>query len=303
MIVRPRPGIFGLLFILRGSILSTISLSLVCILLVSSGIAWWGHAAPDTFDRLSPAPFTLLGLALSIFLGFRNNTCYERWWEARQLWGRLLAETRAFARDSLSLLPKDGAAGRRIVRRSVAFAHALRGQLRGEAGQSARDWLTAEDWERVARSSGRPDAILRLQADELAAALGRGEITDNLYRLFSDRLLAMTDIQAACERLRSTPTPFAYTLLLHRTAWLFCLLVPFGLVANLGFMTPVVTVILAYAFFGLDALGQELEEPFGRTVNAVPLDALVRSIEIAALEAGGETQLPPPLLPQDYVLL
>ena len=113
----------------------------------------------------------------------------------------------------------------------------------------------------------------------------------------------MTEIQTACERLRSTPTPFAYALLLHRTAWLFCLLVPFGLVSSLGLATPVVTVILAYAFFGLDALGQELEEPFGRTPNAVPLDALVRNIEIAALEALGEAELPQPLLPQNYVLL
>ena len=71
----------------------------------------------------------------------------------------------------------------------------------------------------------------------------------------------------------------------------------------MGYGTPVVTVILAYAFFGLDALGQELEEPFGRTPNAVPLDALVRAIEIAALEALGEAELPPPLLPKDYVLL
>jgi putative membrane protein len=168
---------------------------------------------------------------------------------------------------------------------------------------AAQDWLAPEEWDRIARSAGRPDAILRAQSDDLAAALGRGEISDILYRLFSDRLAAMSDLQAACERLRSTPTPFAYTLLLHRTAWLFCLLLPFGLVSSLGFATPVVTVILAYAFFGLDALGQELEEPFGVTPNAVPLDALVRSIEIATLDALGETELPPPLLPRGYVLL
>jgi ion channel-forming bestrophin family protein len=102
--------------------------------------------------------------------------------------------------------------------------------------------------------------------------------------------------------LRSTPTPFTYTLLLHRTAWLFCLLLPFGLVGTLGLATPVLTAILAYAFFGLDALGEELEEPFGQSQNALPLDAMVRSIEIAIGVALGETNLPDPVQPRDFVL-
>ena len=303
MILRSRPTAFGLLFILRGSIVTAIAAELAVILVWAAGVAALAHVAPGRFTALTPAPLTLLGLALFIFLGFRNNACYERWWEARRHWGQLLAEVRALARDIRALMPEEATMQRRLVLRSVAFAHAVRAQLRGDGHASTADWLPATEWERVATQPGRPDAILRAQSDDFAAAWRRGEITDNLYRLFSDRLMAMTEIQAACERLRSTPTPFAYTLLLHRTAWLFCLLVPFGLVESLGFGTTIVTVILAYAFFGLDALGQELEQPFGRTPNAVPLDALVRTIEIAALEALGEAELPPPLLPQDYVLL
>ncbi|MGC8528464.1 bestrophin family ion channel, partial [Acidiphilium sp.] len=91
-------------------------------------------------------------------------------------------------------------------------------------------------------------------------------------------------------------------LLLHRTAWLFCIFLPFGFVQTLGLATPVVTVILAYAFFGLDALGDELEEPFALSQNALPLNAFVRTIEIAVLEALGAADLPPPLLPVDHVL-
>jgi len=303
MILRPRPTVFGLLFILRGSIITAIAAELVVIVVWAVGVAAVAQATPGRFAGLTPAPFTLLGLALSIFLGFRNNACYERWWEARRQWGQLLAESRALARDVGALMPQEATTQRRLVLRSVAFAHAMRAQLRGDGLASTAEWLPAAEWQRVVTQAGLPDTILRAQSDDFAAAWRRGDITDNLYRLFSDRLLAMTEIQAACERLRSTPTPFAYTLLLHRTAWLFCLLVPFGLVASLGFGAPIVTVILAYALFGLDALGQELEEPFGRTPNAIPLDALVRNIEIAALEALGEAELPPPLLPRDYVLL
>jgi putative membrane protein len=96
--------------------------------------------------------------------------------------------------------------------------------------------------------------------------------------------------------------PYAYSLLLHRTVWLFCLLLPFGIVSSLGYTTPVLTTVLAYAFLGLDALGEELEEPFTLSMNGLPLDAMVRHIEIAAAEALDQPA-PEPLAPVDFVLL
>ena len=112
---------------------------------------------------------------------------------------------------------------------------------------------------------------------------------------------AMSGTQAACERIRATPLPFAYTLLLHRTAYLFCASVPFGLASSLGWATPALAGVIAYTFSGLDALGSELEEPFGRRPNGLPLDAMVRTIEIDLLPAAGEAA-PPPLRAERFVL-
>jgi putative membrane protein len=114
-----------------------------------------------------------------------------------------------------------------------------------------------------------------------------------------DSLSAMAAVAAGCERIRQTPIPFAYTLLLHRTAWLYCFLLPFGLVDSVGFMTPFVVAIVAYTFFGLDALGDEIEEPFGLADNHLPLDALCREIEVSVLETLGVQPLPPRLQPVD----
>lgn len=303
MIVRPRPSSFSLLFILRGSILPMIAPRLLSVLVLSAGVAWLHQIAPQYLRGVTSAPFTLLGLALSIFLGFRNNACYERWWEGRKQWGQLVAETRSLVREFVTLLPEDPELRRRCGHRVVAFAHALRSQLRDDEDRKARDWLSDDEWARIAQKRSYSDGILLAQAEELGHLLRRGQLSDILYQLFSQRLLAMTEIQAACERLRSTPMPFTYTLLLHRTAWLFCMLLPFGMVGTLGMATPVLTTILAYAFFGLDALGEELEAPFGRSQNALPLDAMVRSIEIATGEALGETNLPAALQPQGFVLL
>lgn len=299
MIVRPRPSVFSLLFILRGSIVPTIAPRVALVVAFSAVVALVHRIIPQHFPELTVVPFTLLGLALSIFLGFRNNACYERWWEGRKQWGALIAETRTFLREALTLLPDDPALHRRLAHRTIAFGHALRTQLRETPPPEPRDWLP--DGEILDPNRSQPDAIMWLQSRELAAQLRLGTLTDILYRALADRLDAMTGIQTACERLRSTPTPFTYTLLLHRSAWLFCLLLPLGLAGSLGFATPVASAMLAYAFFGLDALGDELEEPFGLSQNALPLDAMVRTIEIAALNAIGE-RAPEPLRPVDFVL-
>jgi len=303
MIVRPHPSALSLLFILRGSVLRAIAGELLAVCLLAIGVVLLHGWRPGLFSGQTLPAFTLLGLALSIFLGFRNNVSYQRWWEARQQWGQLITEGRTFLRDVQALLPEDAATARRMGYRIVAFAHALRGQLRKQEPVSVEAWLPAAEWDALRGRRGLADGILHLQAAEMAAFMRQGRLSDILYRLFSDRLHAMTAIQAACERLDNTPTPFAYTLLLHRTAWLFCLLLPFGLVASLGLATPVVAVILAYAFFGLDTLGQELQEPFAETDNALPLDALVRVIEISVLEVVGGRPVPEPLTPRNYVLL
>ena len=96
--------------------------------------------------------------------------------------------------------------------------------------------------------------------------------------------------------------PCSYTLLLHRTAFMYCFLLPFGLVDTTGFMTPFVVGIVAYTFFGLDALGDEIEEPFGLESNDLPLDTLCRAIEINLRKSLGEKDLLPPLLPVNFRL-
>ena len=94
----------------------------------------------------------------------------------------------------------------------------------------------------------------------------------------------------------------AGALLLHRTAYLYCFLLPFGLVDMIGFMTPFVVAIVAYTFFGLDALGDEIEEPFGLEANDLPLDTLCRTIEVNLLESLGEPAGRASLAPVNYCL-
>lgn len=245
---------------------------------------------------------------MAIFLGFRNTAAYDRYWEARKLWGELALRSRNLARQCLYLIAAP-AAGQsdlreRKVRRSVAFCHALRVQLRGSSDtQAIQAMVSAEEWQAVAGSSNRPNALMLRMGADLAACHRQGLVDSPLAAQIDGTLSALTLAAASCERISGTPLPFSYTLLLHRTAYLYCFLLPFGLVDTIGVMTPVVVGIVAYTFFGLDALGDEIEEPFDTEPNDLPLDAICRGIEMAQLEALGVSELPPPLESVDYCLM
>lgn len=305
MIVRPRPSALALFFVLRGSIIPRIFSRILVITLLSCVVVWMYHRQWFSPTHLSAVPFSLFGLALSVFMGFRNNVCYDRWWEARKQWGDLIVQARSLARESAVLLAASTAnpVQERLVRRCIGFGYALAARLRDQdVLEAVRPWVQPDELDTLAGNRNVPDALLLAINRDLAACLRRGELTDILYQALTQRVAQCAAIQAACERIKYTPTPFAYSLLLHRTAWLFCLLLPFGLVGTLEYLMPVAVTIIAYTFFGLDALGDELEDPFGLEENDLPLSALARVIEIDLLDGLGVRPLPEAPQPVDFVL-
>lgn len=300
MIIRPKPTVWDVLFTLKGSVAKHIALRLVAITAIACLVTVWAEIEPGAFAKLATAPFTLVGLSLSIFMSFRNNACYDRWWEGRKQWGQLIVEVRCLLRESLAFSSDPSRAP--MLRAVCGFAHALAARLRDSDERAA-----AAPWMPTGFPAGAApnvtDAAL-LEVGRLVQDLvARGAVSEWRYQILDARLVAMSGVQTACERIKGTPLPFAYTLLLHRTAYLFCCLLPFGLAAPLGWATPLATAIVGYTFFGLDALGEELEDPFGTDANDLPLDALVRIMEREILAALGETELPPMLQPVDYLLL
>ena len=300
MIIRPKPTVWDMLFTLKGSIAKHIALRLVVITAIACLVTMWAEIHPAAFAKLATAPFTLVGLSLSIFMSFRNNACYDRWWEGRKQWGQLVVEVRCLLRESLAFSTDPGRAP--MLRAVCGFAHALAARLRDrDERAAAAPWMPAGF--PAGAAPNVTDATL-LEVGRLAQDLvARGTVSEWRYQILDARLVAMSGVHTACERIKGTPLPFAYTLLLHRTAYLFCCLLPFGLASPLGWATPLATAIVGYTFFGLDALGEELEEPFGTDANDLPLDAMVRIIEREILAALGETELPPLLQPVDYLLL
>ncbi len=293
MIIRDKPGALDLLFAVRGSVLPQIAGHLAVVM----GLA----AAIVTLDRhlfalphVNGTPFAVFGVALSLFLGLRNNAAYDRWWEARKLWGALLADSRSLAREAALFLP-DPAPRQALLRGMRGFLHLHRCALRG----LPLDQAALRDLPPNQRAT--PDAQLDAMNRLLAEAAASGGLNGFGAQTLGARLAAIALAQAGCERIKATPLPYVYSLLVFRTSWLYCLLLPLALVEPAGWLTPLFTGIVAYTFFGLAEVTEELAHPFGPTANALPLDAICRAAEISLAQHLNEAA-PEPLNPKGFRL-
>ncbi len=261
---------------------------------------------PALHYSLTPIPFTLVGLPLGIFLGFRNNTAYDRFWEGRKLWGSLVNTSRSLTRQVLTLIepqPDAPAATEaevrelevKIVHLLIGFVHALRHHLRDTKPFDMLKHVIGEaETKRLEGQQNVPYAILQRMGEELVVARKKKWVHPMHVQILEGSLTSLTDIQGACERIKTTPNPYSYTVLLHRIVAFYCALLPFGLMDTVKWATPAVVLAISYCFFGLDSIGDELEQPFGMDINDLPLKGLSRNIERNLRERIGE-ELPPPV--------
>lgn len=296
MIVRDKPTKLELAFAVRGSIIPAIATRLVLLFVVATAMVWAHHNLPG-FPELEGTGFTVFGIALSLFLGFRNNAAYDRWWEARKLWGGLLADLRSLARE-LDIFDTNAERRHQILRLALAFIHLHRASLRN---------LLADDAEAKQRGGAfladphPPESALNAIASLLSKARAEGSIDGFGAKALGERIASIALQQAGCERIANTPLPFVYSLLIYRTTYLYCLLLPLALIGTAGWLTPIFVVIVGYVFLGLAEVTEDLAHPFGTTPNALPLDAISRTAEICLAPHLGE-EPPEPLQATDYYL-
>ena len=298
-----QPSVFNLLFSWRGTILPKILPPLGVVMLISTIIGGLSYIGYFHFPELPLVGFTLIGVVLSIFLGFKNSACYDRWWEARKLWGLLIATARHFDRDCRIL---SQARRERVIQHVIVFANVLPDRLRHQTANPTEliqtSGMSQQAITQLYQQANAPQYTLSLIQWELMQALKEGEISDIIYTQMNQYVTELSLVLTGCDRIATTPLPFAYSVLLNRTVYFFCFMLPFSLGSTLGLATPLLVGILAYTFLGLDALSSEIEEPFGTQSNDLPLDAMVRTIEIELLGTLGKPT-PPPIQAQDNNLL
>jgi len=302
VIVRSRPHWIHLLFVRRGSLLPRIFSQQLFVLLLSCAVVLAHGQLFHVKVTLTSAPFSLMGVALAIFLGFRINASYDRYWEARKFWGVVLVEARNLSRHALTLTRGDVDA-RPFVLGLIAFAGTMRNQLRGRPREEGLDGLLPDEVLARVRTARFAPALVLLWLGQWVRDMREAAcLPPMLAQHMEGSLDALSAALGGCERIANTPLPFTYTVILHRSSYTYCMLLPFGLVDTTGWMTPLVVGFVSYTFFALEALSDEIEEPFGMMTNDLALDAIVASIDASLRELLGDTPPPAPRPDADFVL-
>ncbi|KVD23097.1 bestrophin family protein [Burkholderia ubonensis] len=301
MIVRPRQNWLQMLFVWNGSVLQSIIPQLVFMAIVSTLAVFTNGRIFGEKIPLNTAPFTLFGLALAIFLAFRNNASFERFKEARRLWGDVLIASRTLTSQIRRYLPDhvDDALRNQTIDLLIAFVYALKHQLRRT--DPADDLTRVLGRARTDALSGKvykPVALLDEIRGNLARMLARAPDAGTTRWMVDEQINRLGNAVGGCERIASTPIPFAYSVLLHRTVYAYCVLLPFGLVDSTEFFTPLICVFISYTLIALEAIANEVAEPFSTAPNALALDAMARTIERSVLELCG-AELPKEVAPTD----
>lgn len=298
----------------RGSVLRLLAWqwqSVAIFLVAGVGVALVHfHVSPGA--RIPSLPLAVVGGALGIFVSFRTNSAYARWWEGRQLWGRLVNASRTLCSQTVGYLGYEGAApaaratAEAIVRRHVAYVHALRVVLRTQDLRSdvdVRAFLADEEHGRLAKETNPCHALAHANYEAVAAAQRSGHIDTNQLLAIDETLRTILDVQGGCERLKRTPMPAGYAFIAQRVIFLFSILFPLATVAELGWWVVLVNVLVCLPFLLISEAGRVLEDPFTTFWNGLPLMTLARTIEVNLRQRLGETDLPPIPVPDKNGIL
>jgi putative membrane protein len=226
---------------------------------------------------------SLLGAILGILLVFRNNTAYERWWEARKELGALVNTSRNFALQVTHLLPHDRFTGR-LIKLIAAFPYALKEHLRGKVKIEEISFLSNEILERLKTWNHQPNGLTNEMTIIIKEKYNKNQITDfQLIKLLGE-IEKLIDILGKCERIRRTPMPQAHTYLLKMFIVIYAIIAPFGLIETLGWWSLMAVAAMYYVAMSIVIIAEEIEDPFGTDENDLPVDAIAKNIHLNVKE-------------------
>lgn len=242
---------------------------------------------------LDNLPLPLVGTAVALVVTLRNNAAYARWWEGRMLWGQIVNDSRSFVRGLITMT-SDVGLQIRLTKHQVAYTQALRLHLlRLPPWDDLERLLPGETIERVRGAANVPLALQTDIADRLGRARVAGHVDNIGLAALNVSLSALASAQGGLERIKNTPLARQYSQFPRIFVRVFCLLLPLGLVHDLGWFTPLGSALVGFMFLALDQVGIDLEDPFEGTLHDVPMQAITRAIEVDLHQMVGHLSDPP----------
>ncbi|KAM3107797.1 bestrophin family protein [Phormidesmis sp. 146-33] len=222
-------------------------------------------------------------IVLGLLLVFRTNTAYDRYWEGRKCWGKIINCVRNLARR-IWIVVEEKEAGDRTAKLAalnliVAFAVVTKLHLRQEAiNHEVEQLVSPEQFEKLKRMNNPPLKVAFWLGDYLQLQHECDRLNIHQLTAMHELLDSLVEQLGGCERILKTPMPLAYAIHLKQLLLLYCLSLPFQMVGNLVWWTCPVVVLISFTLFGIEEIGIEIENPFGRDPNDLPLDTICETM-------------------------
>ncbi|HPF92209.1 MAG: hypothetical protein H6590_04380 [Flavobacteriales bacterium] len=227
-----------------------------------------------------PVMHSLLGFAISMLLVFRTNTAYDRWWEGRKLWGQLVNVSRNLAVKVAAMVPPEQSTTRAFFERLVGtFPDELRRHLQLEKTRLALDEKPHPEIPDFDRSKHVPSQIVSLMQQRVQRMYHEKDITGDQLIVLNTELVQFLDICGACERIKNTPIPYSYSSFIKKFIVIYVLTLPFGFAFSLGYIAVPVVMFIFYVLASLELIAEEIEDPFGKDGNDLPMERLAQMIK------------------------
>ncbi|MCG8308576.1 MAG: hypothetical protein MI975_14380 [Cytophagales bacterium] len=258
-------------------------------------------------------PLTLItvpGTVIALLLGFRTNSAYDRWWEARIIWGAIVNDSRTWVRQLMTFIKYESKSSaefdaiRKMALRHVAWNYSLARQLRKhDPIQDLKKLVDNNEIKLLRQKQNVSNAILYMQAEEIKRLYESGWLDKYQFVQLDGTLSRLTDSMGKCERIKNTVFPASYSLLVDLLIYLWIFFLPFGLVDMIGLILIPTTISLAFSFLVIEKVAIFMQDPFENQPTDTPMLALSRTIEINIMQELGEQEIPQPILPVHGVLM
>lgn len=228
--------------------------------------------------KSTAAVHSLMGIVLGLLLVFRVNSAYDRWWEGRVQWGKLVNDSRSMAMKLRGILSNDPVNKSFFVQFLGLFPETLKEHLRDEPNFESINFTSEEYKSEFISKKHKPNYVVRMMYDKVRELKNEEKIDGYQFLDIQSSLNGMVEVVGSCERIRNTPIPYSYSMFLKKFIFLFLTTLPFGFMAEYGYWTVLIVIFLLYILMGTELIAEEIENPFGDDVNDLPTDDLAKNI-------------------------
>lgn len=235
---------------------------------------------PEISFHPTIAMHSLLGIVLGLFLVFRTNSAYDRWWEGRRLWGSLVNSTRNLALKLNAYISRENHEDRDWFAKMIPnFVFATKENLRRGVQLAELEVVSETFIEDLKKYKHKPNRLSAMLYERVNAMYKRGDLTGDQLITVDKELKDLIDFMGGCERIKNTPIPYSYMMYIKKFIFIYIITLPFGFVTDSGYFTILIVLLVTFVLMSVELIAEEIEDPFGYDLNDLPTDELSLKIK------------------------